>query len=150
MFVVYTFHTDLKFVSLTVWCIQLTAQFVSNAEKALVLLNHCEHTAYPLKYVHVSVVFCFVVVALFIGWFSADSRGSFTHILQGCFPLALGQSYDYPSASEATQKNVDKIDRYQTLTNQEKCAWFLRYIVYNYMIDILLYMVITSWSNYNN
>ena len=33
--------------------------------------------------------------------------------------LALGQSYDCPSASEVTLKNIDKINHNQTTTNQE-------------------------------
>ena len=36
--------------------------------------------------------------------------------------LALGQSYDCPSASEATLKDMGKIDQYQTMTKHKPCV----------------------------
>ena len=56
------------------------------------------------------VVLCFVVIRV---QFLVDSSELYFHILQGCFgSLALGQSYDCHSASEATLKDMSKIDHW--------------------------------------
>ena len=38
--------------------------------------------------------------------------------------LTLGQSYDCPSVSEVTLKDMGKTDKYQTTTKHKLCAWF--------------------------
>ena len=39
--------------------------------------------------------------------------------------MALGQSYDCPSASEVTLSDMDKINQYQPTTTCELCAHFM-------------------------
>ena len=44
--------------------------------------------------------------------------------------LALGQPYNYPSASELTLKYIEKMDRYQITAEHKPYLYFLRCIVY--------------------
>ena len=44
-------------------------------------------------------------------------------------PLALGQSYDCPSASEVTLKYMGKIDLYLTTKKHEPNAYCMEYIM---------------------
>ena len=53
--------------------------------------------------------------------FLFDLYDIFSHILQGCF-TGTGQSYDCPSTSEATLKDMGKMDNYWNTAKRNK-AW---------------------------
>ena len=91
-----------------------------------------KHGVYPIKYTHSLVVLCNLILVklrFYFGslWFIAISFRVAS--------LALGQSYDCPSASEATLKDMGKIRQYHTAIKRNKvqnCVhiiWRILYIV---------------------
>ena len=82
------------------------------------MYKHGMDRVYPMKYAHILVVVCLVLVMLcysasliFVMYFPISFRIA---------SLALGQSYDCPSAREVTLKDMGKIGWYITTT---KCNW---------------------------
>ena len=59
----------------------------------------------PMNLATGGALFCYGLLAN-----PSDSWDSFEHILQGCFWLTRGQSYDCPKASEAILKDIGNID----------------------------------------
>ena len=62
-------------------------------------------------------VLCIVMVCLVLLWVPSNSCDLFSHIFQGSF-IDTG-SYNCPSASEITLKDMDKMDCYQITTKHE-------------------------------
>ena len=82
---------------------------------------------YPIKYAHGFVVFCFVLFCF--GYVTGSQWIHVVYLLISfrVTSLALGQSYDCPSASEVTLKDMDTINLYQTTTKQKPCAYCLAF-----------------------
>ena len=68
--------------------------------------SHCgDKTVVRSSYLHNGISYTGKMSSLY--WIGALVSLNATHILQGCF-TGTGQSYDCPSASEATLKNMDQ------------------------------------------
>ena len=105
------------------------------------------HVVYPIRYAYNVVLVCF---SLF--WLYYISLGS--HVI--CLPisfmvasLALGQSYDCPSASEETMKDMGKIDQNQATTkhNRAQIMCLILWMHYICCDATLQYFKFSIWIN---